>query len=548
MPARDWWRGAVVYQIYPLSFADANGDGVGDLAGITAKLDYVTALGVDAVWISPFFRSPMKDFGYDVSDHRAVDPLFGTIEDFERLLDAAHDRGLKVLLDFVLNHTSDAHPWFSESRRSRDNPKADWYVWADAGRDGAPPNNWLSVFGGSAWSWEPGRGQYYLHNFLSAQPDLNYHNPAVVDAVLEEAEFWLRRGVDGFRLDAVSFCFHDRALRDNPPRRKGDAEPDVVRPWNPYSRQHHVYDKTRPETIPLLRRIRGLMERYPGTTTIGEATADDSLACAAEYARGSDRLHMAYPFSFFDAPFAAPFFRRTVERMEHLIEDGWPCWSFGNHDFRRAVTRWGGPGAPDAFAKLLIALLLTLRGTVCLYQGEELGLPEAEIPRERLKDPYGIAFWPDFAGRDGCRTPMPWVGADPKGGFSAGEPWLPVPPEHLGRAVDVQERDPGSVLNAARRFIAWRKRHPALVRGDIRFLDAPAPLLAFERACADEGILAAFNLGRGPAVLPLCKTRVRGVLKGHGLTEVEAEAGAARLPPYGVFFAALGTQAEGVDG
>ncbi len=535
----DWWRGAVIYQIYPRSFRDSNGDGIGDLPGIAEKLDHLAGLGVDAIWICPFYRSPMQDFGYDVSDHCDVDPIFGTLEDFDRLLAAAHDRGLRVLVDLVLSHTSDRHPWFLESRRDRTNARADWYVWADAKADGTPPNNWLSVFGGGAWSWEPRRRQYYLHNFLTAQPDLNFHNPRVQEAALDIAGFWLERGVDGFRLDASNAYFHDAELRDNPALAPGEAPVvGAVASGNPYGRQRHLHNMNRPEVIAFLRRLRALLDRHPGTASIAEIASDESLSTLADYTRGGDRLHMGYTFDLLSGEFSARRIRQVIEELESRIADGWPCWAFGNHDVARALTRWGGPQAGDDFARLLMALLLSLRGSVCIYQGEELGLPEAALACEELRDPYGKAFWPDIAGRDGCRTPMPWTDAAPQGGFSAGDPWLPIPEAHLARSVAQQEARPDSLLNAYRSFLAWRRRHPALRHGDIAFLETEAPLLAFKRRGGGEHLVAVFNLGPTPAVLSLADRAGLHPLEDHGLAGGLVE-GVVQLPGYGVFFGSL---------
>ena len=482
-----WWRGAVIYQIYPRSFLDTNGDGIGDLPGIIARLDYVASLGVDAIWISPFFKSPMADFGYDIADYRAVDPLFGSMEDFDALLQAAHARGLKVMIDQVLSHTSIAHDWFRESRENATNPKADWYVWADAKDDGTPPNNWLSIFGGVAWRWEPRRCQYYLHNFLSSQPDLNFHHPEVRAAALDNLRFWLDKGVDAFRLDAINFCFHDRALRDNPAKPKAKRVGRGFSPDNPYAFQYHYYNNTQPENLGFLEDIRRIVDEYPGTATLGEISSEDSLATMAEYTRGK-RLHMGYSFELLTDEFSAGFIRRTVEELEARMADGWPCWSISNHDVKRVLTRWGGAAAAAELAKLLAALVASLRGSVCIYQGEELGLPEADVPFHQLRDPYGIAFWPNFKGRDGCRTPMPW--SDVAGaGFSSAEPWLPIPAQHRALAVSRQEADTGSVLNAFRTFMQWRKSQPALRLGDIRFFDAPEPVLVFTRTAGDTMLL-----------------------------------------------------------
>lgn len=491
-----WWRGAVIYQIYPRSFLDSDGDGVGDLPGITRKLDYVAALGAQGIWISPFFTSPMADFGYDIADYRDVDPLFGTLADFDALLERAHALGLKVMIDQVLSHTSDAHAWFRESRQDRTNPKADWYVWADARPDGSPPNNWLSIFGGVAWQWEPRRGQYYLHNFLTAQPDLNFHHPEVRAAQIDNLRFWLDRGVDGVRLDAINFCFHDRRLRDNPPKPAQLRTGRGFSPDNPYAFQYHYYNNTQPEMLGFLEELRALTDGYADVGMLGEISSEDSLATMAEYV-APGRLHMGYSFELLTDDFSAGYIRATVQTLESRMREGWPCWAISNHDVQRALTRWGGAEPPDALARQLLALVCSLRGSVCLYQGEELGLGEADVPFEALQDPYGVAFWPTFKGRDGCRTPMPWL-ATPDAGFSVAMPWLPVDARHAARSVATQEADPDSVLQAARAFLRWRGTQPALVEGAIRFLDAPEPVLAFVREYQGEALLAVFNLSAQP--------------------------------------------------
>ncbi len=531
MPEREWWRGAVIYQIYPRSFLDANGDGVGDLAGITQKLGYVADLGVDGIWLSPFFRSPMKDFGYDVSDYRAVDPLFGTLADFDCLLEGAHALGLKVIIDQVLSHTAAVHPWFKQSRASRDNPRADWYVWADPRADGSPPNNWLSVFGGGAWTWESRRRQYYLHNFLPSQPDLNFHNPEVTAQLLEDAAFWLDRGVDGFRLDTVNFYFHDPQLRANPA--KNDAEAMLA--IDPYSMQAHVYDKTQPENIGFLRRLRALTDRYPQRALMGEIGADDALTVMARYTSGGDKLHMAYTFDLLGGTGDAAFIEQTVRTLEAHIDDGWPAWALSNHDVMRFVTRWGGDDPNQAWIKATLAVLLCLRGSVCLYQGDELGLPEADVPYECLQDPYGINFWPEFKGRDGARTPMPWTAHAEHAGFSTGQPWLPVPAAHTARAVDIQQAAEDSVLNFCRRFLAWRRVQPALRCGSIRFAAAPAGVLAFWREDDDQRLFIAINLGAATARLATPALAATRALAGHGF-DSDDQARELTLPPYGAYF------------
>lgn len=489
--SNEWWRGGVIYQIYPRSFADSNHDGIGDLPGITAKLDYVASLGVDAIWISPFFASPMKDFGYDVSDYCNVDPMFGTLADFDALIAKADALGIKVMVDMVISHSSDQHAWFKQSRSSRDNAKADWYVWADPKPDGSPPNNWLSVFGGSAWEWNTTRRQYYLHNFLSCQPDLNFHNPEVQEAVLSACEFWLKRGVKGFRMDTANFYFHDQKLRDNPPNE--GPPPENVPESNPYGMQEHLYDISQPENLVFFERLRALLDRYDSTASVGELGAKDALGMIGDYTQAGKRLHMVYTFSFLNDNFTPAFFRRTIDYLESCIGDGWPCWAFSNHDVRRAASRFA-PDALDAGGRVLLALLGSLRGSLCLYQGEELGLPEADIAFEDLQDPYGIRFWPEFKGRDGCRTPMPWQAAEPNAGFSNVRPWLPVPPEHAARAVDVQANDPDSLLQFYRRFLAWRKNQPALLHGDIAFIEAGENILAITRSTTKQRLLCVFNL------------------------------------------------------
>ncbi len=539
-----WWRGAVIYQVYPRSFADTNGDGIGDLPGVLAKLDYIASLGVDAIWLSPFFKSPMKDFGYDISAYRQVDPIFGSLEDFDRLVAAAHQKGLRIVIDQVLNHTSDQHAWFQESRGSRDNPKADWYVWADPKPDGTPPNNWLSIFGGSAWQWEPRRGQYYLHNFLVSQPDLNYHNPAVAAQMLEEAEFWLARGVDGFRLDAINFCFHDPLLRDNPAKPASERKGRGFRIDNPYAYQVHLYDNTQPQNHAFLESLRALMDRYTPAVALGEVSAEDAVEAIVQYTAGSRRLHMAYNFELLVDDFSAAHVREAVATLAARCPDCWPCWAIGNHDVARVASRWGDGAGVATRAKLFNALLLSLRGTACSYQGEELGLTQAELPDALLQDPYGLAFWPLFKGRDGCRTPMPWDEREPNGGFSAGRPWLPVPAEHLALAVRRQEADPDSVLNAYRAFLRWRQGLPALRSGTIRLFEAARDTLVFVREHAGVAIACCFNFGARPAEVRLPPHGSLVPLVGHGFAPSRFGRGAVTVPAHGAFYATLHADAS----
>jgi alpha-glucosidase len=484
----EWWRGAVIYEVYLRSFADSNGDGIGDLGGLLARLDYIAALGVDAIWIAPFFTSPMRDFGYDVTDYCDVDPMFGTLAEFDAVVARAHALGLKVIIDQVYSHSSDQHAWFLESRAGRDSPRADWYVWADPKPDGSPPNNWQSLFVGPAWSWSSTRGQYYLHNFLREQPDLNLLNPAVQDAMLEVARFWLARGVDG-----VSHFTHDLALRDNPPRVGGPRT-------RPVDFQSLVYNSDRPETIAFLERLRAVIDQYPDRLALGEIGGADLAARSLAPYLAPGRLHTAYSFLFLLAKAVTPaLVRGAVEGWQRLHVDGWPTWVFSNHDAPRALTRWAGERATGPCANLLNALLLTLRGSVSLYQGEELGLPQAHVPFARLRDPEAIANWPHTLGRDGARTPMPWSATASHGGFSPAEPWLPTDPRHLVLAVDQQSGKPDSVLETTRLLLALRHRHGALARGELEFQRSAEPVLAFERREARDRVLCVFNLGAGPA-------------------------------------------------
>lgn len=488
----EWWRGAVVYQIYPRSFCDSNSDGIGDLAGITERLDYIAGLGVDAVWISPFFKSPMKDYGYDVSDYRDVDPMFGTLDDFRVLLDRAHGLGLRVIVDLVLSHTSDQHAWFRESRQSRDNAKADWYVWADPKPDGSPPNNWQAFFGGPSWSYDVRRGQYYMHNFLSEQPDLNLHNPAVQNAALDIFRFWMDFGVDGFRLDVANCYMHDLQLRDNPPSAKPKPQFFNVAFPTPFTMQNHIHDFSRPENIDFIKRIRTTLDEYDDRMAVAEiAFSDKCEQITLEYTKGNDRLHTAYSFMLIsgDKPSAA-YIRNAVQAQMDLSDDGWPSWAFSNHDVVRVMTRWGDAvGGDPRLAKTLIAILGSLRGTAFLYQGEELGLPDAIIPADRIEDPWGKYLYPLWQGRDGCRTPVPWEPTTPDG-------WLPVPDRHRHMSAAAQADDPASTLNFTRAFLKWRRGEGTLRSGGLRFIGdgTDDALLSYVRG---DDLLCEFNLSEG---------------------------------------------------
>ncbi|QEA38887.1 DUF3459 domain-containing protein [Pistricoccus aurantiacus] len=489
----EWWRGAAIYQIYPRSFMDANGDGIGDLPGITMRLDYVASLGVDAIWLSPFFTSPMKDFGYDVADYRNVDPMFGTLDDFCALIVRAHELGLRVIIDQVLSHSSDLHPWFQESRQNRHNAKADWYVWADPKPDGNAPNNWMAAFGGRAWTFDSRRRQYYLHNFLPSQPDLNFHNPQVQRAQLDNLRFWLELGVDGFRFDVVNYYFHDRTLIDNPP-----AAPDRVNPANPQSYQCQQHNIEQPENLTFLERIRDLLDEYPGTTSIGEIAGDNQLATMAAYTAGNTRLHMAYTFDLLGSEGDAEQLYQVLARFDELGDNTWPCWSLSNHDVVRSASRWSEPRA-----LLALTLLCSLRGSLGFYQGEELGLPEAELAFEDLRDPFGINLWPEIKGRDGSRTPMPWD-AGVNSGFSASsEPlWLPIDPRHPRLTVEAQENDPYSLLTQVRQLLHLRTAEETLRRGEQHLLPPdtlPENVFALLRTLGERRLLCLANLGREQA-------------------------------------------------
>ncbi|MCE9682533.1 alpha-amylase family glycosyl hydrolase [Halomonas alkalisoli] len=486
----DWWRGATLYQIYPRSFMDANGDGIGDLPGITARLDHVASLNVDAIWLSPFFTSPMKDFGYDVADYCDVDPMFGTLDDFRALIARAHELGLRVIIDQVLSHSSDQHAWFQESRQDRTNPKADWYVWADPKPDGTAPNNWMAAFSGRAWTFDARRRQYYLHNFLPSQPDLNFHHPEVQQAQLDNLRFWLELGVDGFRFDVVNYYFHDPALTDNPPMPR-----ERVHAGNPQSYQFQRHNIEQPENLPYLERIRALLDEYPGSTTVGEIAGNDQLPTMAAYTQGDSRLHMAYTFDLLDSTGDAGELHGVLARFRELGDAAWPCWALSNHDVERSATSWG-----EARTLLALTVLCSLRGNLCLYQGEELGLPEAELAYEDLQDPFGINLWPEVKGRDGCRTPMAWTDG-PNGGFcpEVVTPWLPVYEHHLPRAVARQEGDAGSLLAQVRRLLQLRGESELLRRGE-QTLIAPSTLpddvFGVLRHDGDQRLLCLAHLGR----------------------------------------------------
>ena len=514
---RLWWRDGVIYQIYPRSFMDASGDGVGDLEGIRQRLDHLAWLGVDGIWLSPCFPSPMADFGYDVADYCDIDPLFGSLADFDRLLADAHARGLRVILDLVPNHTSDRHAWFRESRSSRANPKRDWYVWRDPAPGGGPPNNWLSIFGGSAWELDPTTGQYYLHSFLVEQPDLDWRNPEVEAAMHGVVRFWLDRGVDGFRIDVIHRIAKDPALRDNP----------VLDPAQGYGGQRHLHDENHPDVHGLLRRLRSVVDGYDERMLVGEVYLLDPDTVARYYGHG-DELHLAFNFTVMHQPWSAGAMAREIARFDALVPaEGWPDVVLSSHDAPRHASRFDHPELGEARARVAAMLLLTARGTPFLYYGEEIGMRNVEIPTERLRDPLAHTLHPKLS-RDPERTPMPWE-AGPGAGFTRGaEPWLPFGPDAATRNVAAQRADRASLLWLYRELLALRRETAALQRGRFTHLDAPADVFAFERSLGRERVRVALSFADAPRRVALGRgAPARALSTRHGaappgdLAEVE---------------------------
>jgi len=482
-----WWKNGVVYQIYPRSFMDANGDGVGDLRGIEQRLDHLSWLGVDAVWLSPCFPSPMADFGYDVADYCDIDPIFGSLADFDALVAAAHARGIRVVLDWVPNHTSDRHPWFLESRSGRSSAKRGWYVWRDAKPGGAPPNDWKSVFGGPAWEWDEATGQFYLHSFLKQQPELDWRNPEVVKAMHGTLRFWLDRGVDGFRIDVVQRLAKDPALRDTP---EGGCRCEE---WGGVQ---HIHAENHPDVHALLRGVRGVLDEYDERMTVGEVYLMDPAEVARYYGK-DDELQLAFNFSFLRSPWSAERFGSEVERMEGFLrENGWPTLVLSNHDVPRHATRYDDPALGEARARVAALMLLSLRGTPFLYYGEEIGMRNGKVTPERLQDPLAFTLHPNLS-RDPERTPMQWE-PGPGAGFTRGEPWLPIGADAGARNVAVQRPDPRSLLSFYRELLALRRAHPALHAGAFRRLEAPEGVLAFERRAGAERALVALSFAGEP--------------------------------------------------
>jgi alpha-glucosidase len=504
-----WWHDAVIYHLWLPSFRDADGDGVGDLAGVVRGLDYLTELGVDAVWISPFFVSPMHDGGYDIADHCAIHPVFGSQEDFDVLLAAAHERSLKVLIDYVPNHTSDEHPWFMESRLSRESPKRDWYVWRD-GRDGGPPNNWLSEAGGPTWTFDQATGQYYLHSHMSSQPDLNWRNPDVREAMLDVLSFWLERGVDGVRVDVAHMLMKDPLMRDNPLRPDGSP--------NPWDRQHpsfhtqyHVHDRRHPDLHGVLRDMRRVLDEHGERVAIGEVEVMPLVDWAEFYGAELDELHLPLNFALLETPWRAKDVRAELDALAAALpEDAWPIHNLGNHDRSRVASRYG-----RAQARIAAILLLTLRGTPLLYYGDELGMADVDVPPERRRD--GFDLGDGAPTRDVNRTPAQWSAAL-HAGFSDGrdvEPWLPLAPDYREVNVERQREDPRSMLSLYRALVTLRRQRPALRRGSYRSLDSGADdVLVYTREHGDERLAIALNMGEQPARATL-PSRARCLLSTH---------------------------------
>ncbi|WP_328347679.1 alpha-amylase family glycosyl hydrolase [Streptomyces violaceus] len=490
----DWWRTAVIYQVYPRSFADSNGDGIGDIPGITGHLDHLVRLGVDAVWISPFYRSPMRDFGYDISDYRAVDPLFGDLDDFRRLLEEAHRRNLRVLVDFVPNHTSSDHPWFRESAEGRDSTRRDWYVWRDPGPGSGPPNNWLSVFGGGpAWTFDERSGQYYLHSFLPSMPDLNWRNPEVEHAMFDVVRYWLDLGVDGFRIDCAHFLMKDPQLRDNPPAVPGTLA--MHRPYGAYDEQDHVHDKGHEDVHGIYRRLRVLLDSYGGTTSriaIGEVHVFDWDEWAGYYGPELDELHMPFNFGLLQTKWDAAKVTELVREVELALPPGaWPNWVLGNHDEPRVASRLG-----SAQARVAMLLAFTLRGTPTLYYGDELALPDAHVPPHLVQDPWARTGAGLGLGRDPQRSPMLWQDA-PNAGFTTSDatPWLPLAADPAKHSVAAQWDRPDSMLRFTQSVLRLRRSLPALHSGDQRLLEGlPDGVVGYVRYAGREEAVVLLNL------------------------------------------------------
>ena len=500
----EWWQKGIIYQVYPRSFADSNGDGVGDLNGVRSKLDYLEWLGVDAVWLSPIYPSPMADFGYDISDYCGIHPLFGTLRDFDALLKDVHRRGMQLVLDFVPNHTSDEHPWFIESRKDRTNPKRDWYIWRDPAASGGPPNNWLSNFGGSAWQLDETTGQYYYHAFLAKQPDLNWRNPEVRAAMYDAMRFWLDRGVDGFRVDVIWHMVKDEEFRDNPPNPHFAGH-------NPYHEFLETYTTDQPEVHDVIGEMRSVLDEYESRMMVGEIYLPVERL-VTYYGEGGEGVHMPFNFQLVTLPWNATTISAAVNDYEAALPSyGWPNWVLGNHDQPRIASRVG-----DAQARVAAVLLLTLRGTPTMYAGDELGMHNGEVPPDRVQDPAELNVPGRGLGRDPQRTPFHWTG-EPKAGFTTGEPWLPIASDHDVRNVEHERSDPASILNLYRELIALRRREPALSIGSYQHVSRTGDVFAFQRSESGRRFLIVLNFGPDAIVFESDQHTFRGqiVLSTH---------------------------------
>ncbi|HLM55257.1 MAG TPA: alpha-glucosidase [Pyrinomonadaceae bacterium] len=526
----EWWKRAVFYEIYPRSFQDTNGDGVGDLNGITRRLDHLAALGVDAVWVTPFYPSPQVDFGYDVSDYENVDPQFGTLADFDRLVREAHRRRIKVIIDFVLNHTSDQHPFFKESRSSRTNPKRDWYIWRDPRPDGSLPNNWSSSFGPVAWTMDDRTGQYYYHYFYPQQPELNWRNPEVERRMLETIRFWLRRGADGFRLDAVNFLYEDPSLRDNP------VLPELRFGSTTEHEQEKKFNRDLPEVQDAMVRLRAFNDRVnPRSVLVGEAYVPKWEELMRYYGPSDNGVHL--PFNFFlvmepaRTQLKASVFRDVIVRTEQALKGRWTTYVLSNHDIPRHYDRLGDGRHNEEIARLTATMLLTLRGTPFLYYGEEIGMVTTEPKTvEEVRDPVGRRYWPLRKGRDGERTPMQWD-SSAGAGFTTGTPWLPVPPSAKDKNVAAQAKDPDSLLNFYKRLIRLRRQSPALLDGDFAAVGADPNVFAYSRLTPGQKMLVALNMSDAPRTFPV-KPGARLRLSSRARAPKASNGGVLELAPF----------------
>ncbi len=531
-----WWKEAVIYQIYPRSFKDSNGDGIGDLQGVIEKLDYLAgtenSLGIDAIWFSPIYPSPMFDFGYDISDYENIDPIFGDMDTFKTLLKECHARNVKLIMDLVVNHTSHLHPWFVESRSSRDNPKRDWYIWKD-GKKGKLPNNWVAAFGGSAWEWDEKTESYYYHAFTVEQPDLNWRNPEVKKAIFNMIQFWLDLGVDGFRLDVVNYYFKDAELRNNPR--------NFFKGLREYERQYHIYDRNRPETHDVLKEFRKLLDSYPGDRmSVGEVYQEPpgTAKLPASFCGNNDELHMAFNFTFLYTKWNPEAFAKVIEEQERELGDIiWPNYTLSNHDQPRHFSRYKKGKSGVQRAKIAAAMLLTLRGTPFLYYGEEIGMESEWIPKKYIQDPLGKRYWPLFVGRDRARQPMCWTNEE-YAGFSKVEPWLPISKNKELINVMRQEQEPTSLLSFYKTLIHLRKKEIALRRGSLRLIIKDNPyILGYERIYESEKILVLLNFSdRERRFPPIPNLSLKGkiLLSTHRAENTNYELGMIQLYPYEV--------------